>query len=140
MKMQLSAGLVVERLDAGLAEKLREFDDGVYLHQVVERAGERINRYDDLPEALATFTTGAEVAPQWRVHCHVPLFMRELGPFANTQDFLATMLDGVRARPITDHLEVETYTWSVLPDQYRGASVVDDVARELAWVVTRLTQ
>jgi hypothetical protein len=34
---------------------------------------------------------------------------------------------------------VETYSWGMLPAEHRGADVVEDVARELAWVLERLT-
>lgn len=143
-KMQLSAGLLVERVDDVLIEELRALDDGVYLHQVVERRGTRLNRYLDLPQAFNAIRSKDamtdETPVEWRVHCHVPLFRRDLGLLRNTQDFLVAMLDLLRERRFTDHLEVETYTWTVLPQRYRGAELVDDIAREIDWVRRRLQQ
>ena len=43
------------------------------------------------------------------------------------------------AAPISTHLEVETYTWDVLPPEYRDEPVVDAIARELRWVLERLS-
>lgn len=36
------------------------------------------------------------------------------------------------------HLEIETYTWDVLPEEYRREDIVTAVARELHWVMERL--
>jgi hypothetical protein len=36
------------------------------------------------------------------------------------------------------HLEVETYTWDVLPEEYQREDIVTAVARELHWVMERL--
>jgi sugar phosphate isomerase/epimerase len=133
-KVQLGAGLRVSPADAAARAALAPFAEGVYLHQVVARAGDRLVRHDDLPAALAD----AAPADEWRVHFHVPLFRAELPPFTNTQDYLAALLAEHRRAPITTHLEVETYTWDVLPAEYRDEPVVDAIARELRWVLDRL--
>jgi hypothetical protein len=133
-KVQLGAGLRVSPADAAARAALAPFAEGVYLHQVVARAGDRLVRHDDLPAALAD----AAPADEWRVHFHVPLVRAELPPFTNTQDYLAALLAEHRRAPITTHLEVETYTWDVLPAEYRDEPVVDAIARELRWVLDRL--
>jgi sugar phosphate isomerase/epimerase len=137
-KMQLSAGLNIDGLDENTAAALERWHDDVYLHQVVARSGDRLQRYADLPEALAAYRAHPEVKQDWRVHFHVPLFRRELGAFVNTQDFLDSMLALQHHTPFTTHLEVETYTWDVLPKEFRAATVDEDIARELAWVLERL--
>jgi hypothetical protein len=68
----------------------------------------------------------------------VPVFRRDLPPFASTQAFLEDILTLHRAAPVSPHLEVETYTWSVLPAAYRGDDMTAAIARELAWVRDRL--
>ncbi len=135
-KLQLSTGLRVPRLDESARAALVPFVEGVYLHQVVERRAGTVRRWADLPEALAA--VDADPAREWRVHFHVPVFQRDLGPFENTQDVLAGFLALVAAAPIAPHLEVETYTWDVLPPALRTTDVVTAVARELAWVTERL--
>ena len=52
MKLQLSSALAVPSMDHAAAELLRRFDDGVYLHQVVEQGPGGLTRYLDLPEAF----------------------------------------------------------------------------------------
>ncbi len=39
--------------------------------------------------------------------------------------------------PISQHLEVETYTWGVLPARYRTIRLAPAIARELEWVRQR---
>ncbi len=132
-KMQISAGLRLPALDAGSLKALRRFDDPVYLHQVVQRQRGRLERFVDLPAALASLDD-ALGEREWRVHFHVPIFLTELAPFASTQPFVREVLAIHRARPVSSHLEVETYTWDVLPEPFRSGSVDEAVARELSWV------
>jgi hypothetical protein len=135
-KVQLGAGLHIPRLDGPARAALAAFAEGVYLHQVVERRERTFTRWTDLPEALSA--VDADAGREWRVHFHVPVFQRDLGAFTNTQDVLADFLALVAARPVTSHLEVETYTWDVLPPALRTTDVVTGIARELAWVTERL--
>ena len=133
-KLQLSAGLRVAPVDAERRRAVARFADPVYLHQVVARRGAELVRYVDLPDALAD----SRAADEWRVHCHVPIVHGDLGAFATTQGFLAELLAIQRRDPISPHLEVETYTWDVLPPELRDAPIADAIARELAWVLERL--
>lgn len=134
-KIQVSAGLRVflHGRDQETLAALRPFAEGVYLHQVVERSNHALRRYLDLPEALER-ATQEEKPREWRIHFHVPLFREQLGRFTNTQDYLKTLLALVRAEPVAPHLEVETYTWEVLPEEHRRQDIVTAVARELEWV------
>jgi len=119
-KAQLSAALTVP---AGAREQLRAFADPIYLHQVTERGS--LRTWPDLPEALSA--NGSE---EWRVHFHVPIFVERYGALESTQDHLRRCLARVR----TAHLEIETYTWDVLPSDLKASSV-DSIAREYEWVL-----
>jgi hypothetical protein len=145
-KVQLSTGLSIREFNETTLEALRAFDDGVYLHQVVEMTGDCSAagsakdlraRYDDLPQAIARLSDARRLVPpqEWRVHFHVPIFREALGRFENTQPFLRDLLALHRREPVSDHLEVETYTWEVIPAGLRGGSVAEDVAKELTWVL-----
>jgi sugar phosphate isomerase/epimerase len=130
-KVQLSCGLRVTRFDAAARTELARFADDVYLHQVVARRGDgTLARYLDLPDALAN----EHESEEWRVHCHVPIFREALGAFHSTQPYLAAVI----ARRLAPHLEVETYTWDVLPPELRAEPIEDAIARELAWVKEQL--
>jgi len=136
-KIQLSSALRIADVDAGAVELLSRFDDGVYLHQTVEERAGRLTRYADLPEALAALREG-NAGGEWRVHCHVPLFQESYGGLQSTQELLADLLAACRRHALAPHLEVETYTWDVLPADMRGIDVGSDIARELKWVRSQL--
>jgi hypothetical protein len=132
-KIQLSAAMRVPEVSAPLVRRLHEFDTGVYLHQVVARE-RTLARFIDLPHAFAAFAEG-HARGEWRIHCHVPVFLSDLGDLASTQDALLTTLRALRTDHLSPHLEVETYTWDVLPDELKTGSKANDIARELAFVL-----
>jgi len=137
-KIQLSSALKVERIDAASAKQLAAFAEPVYLHQVVQKSSDGLRRFVDLPQALAEAPRAA--GAEWRVHFHVPVFLEKMEHFGTTQSFLAEILRLHRAAPISAHLEVETYTWDVLPAAYRNVELATAIARELNWVKTQLGQ
>ena len=72
------------------------------------------------------------------MHFHVPLFLERLGALRTTQPFVQAFLRALCANPVCDQLEVETYTWDVLPEAHRRVDVATAIARELAWVRDQL--
>jgi sugar phosphate isomerase/epimerase len=137
-KLQLSSALKVASLDAQSAQHLAAFAEPVYLHQVVQKSNGKLRRFVDLPQALAE--AGRAAGAEWRVHFHVPVFLEQMTHFGTTQAFLAEILRLHRAEPISAHLEVETYTWDVLPESYRKVDLSSAIARELTWVKGQLLQ
>lgn len=134
-KIQVSAGLRVATPGDESIAALRAFAESVYLHQTVVRRGDELLRFTDLPDALDWRPGGDE----WRVHFHVPIFQETFGPhFDGTQAFLRELLALQAAEPLAPHLEVETYTWDVLPAEHRTLPVADAVARELRWALDAL--
>jgi len=136
-KVQISSGLRLATLDAERLRRLREFADPVYLHQVVARTSRGLERHLDLEPALRTAAAAPERWPdeEWRIHFHVPVFSERVGAFETTQSFVEAALTEIRTRQACDCLEVETYTWDVLPPEFRPSSVVEAISRELQWVV-----
>jgi sugar phosphate isomerase/epimerase len=135
VKAQISSALKVDdpASDAG-RELLGTFAEPRFLHQVRERVNGRVAGVDDLPEALDGGLPGEE---EWRVHFHVPVHTEA----HTTQGELAATLAALAGgpAPATRHLEVETYTWSVLPDEPVGVDgIVAGLAAELAWTRDRL--
>ena len=139
-KVQITAGLRLPELSNLALAGVQQFDDPVYLHQVVEAGPEGLTRYVDLPDALRAAEGRAPAGREWRVHCHVPVFVDDLGAFSSTQSFIREVLRLHRRQPISTHLEVETYTWNVLPPQLRAEGMDHAIARELAWVRDELAQ
>jgi hypothetical protein len=138
-KVQLSSALELQPgVDA--RAKLQPFADDVYLHQVVQRRSDgTLVRYTDLPEALAADADRDRDDAEWRVHFHVPIFLSNLNGFGTTQPDLAALLELLKGGEICSCLEVETYTWDVLPAEYRRVDVATAIARELNWVRAILT-
>lgn len=140
-KVQLSAALRVKIPD-DLKERemirisLTKFVESTYLHQVVERDSQgRLNGFPDLPQALEAFNNGGR--REWRIHFHVPVFLASYGRLESTQEDILRVLRYLNHERLTNHLEVETYTWEVLPDEIQ-LEIVDSVARELQWVQKRI--
>ena len=135
-KIQLSAAMRVPAMTRDLVGAVMRYDDGVYLHQTIARRDDGLTRYVDLPEAVAGLDGGA--APEWRIHCHVPVFLADLGALQSTRADLVATLAALRMRHRSSHLEVETYTWDVLPDGLRAGSKAADIAREIAFCAKEL--
>ena len=136
-KMQISAGLQFPSMTRRKTKSLHQLEDHVYLHQVIEKIGSRRVSYPDLDKAIAAFADNDEDR-EWRIHFHVPIFKVDLGEFHTTQEFLRNVLTLHKKYPISPHLEIETYTWSVLPEAYRSGDVVNDICREFEWVQDQL--
>lgn len=130
-KVQVSSAL---SLTAPASELLDRFDEPCYLHQVVvrDRNGE-IHRYPDLPDARSRHP--AAPGDEWRCHFHVPIFIAGIGECGTTRPFLEAILPLL---PPDVLLEVETYTWGVLPPELRGESVTESIVRELRWLEARI--
>jgi hypothetical protein len=140
-KLQVTAGLELDPPSPAAIEALAAFADPVYLHQVVAELDDparTLVRFVDLPEAIAAFHRGELRARRWRVHFHVPVFQCELPPFRGTQAFLPPVLAAALDVGGCTQLELETYTWDVLPPQFRAQPVDDAIARELRWVLAQL--
>lgn len=143
VKAQLSAALHAEHADdPETRDALLGYAEDRFLHQVREPRGQRVDGRDDLADALGGSRPLPARAP-WRVHFHVPVHADPAPPLTSTREHLADSLTTLVGgpRPVTDHLEVETYTWGVLPPGLRpadDAGLVAGIAAELAWVRDRL--
>ena len=136
-KLQLSSALNVSPVNGSTERLLAPFDDGIYLHQTVERSACGLTRHVDLDRAFAALRRG-ESGGEWRVHCHVPVFLEDFEGLGSTQGALKDALAHCREREVSPHLEIETYTWSVLPPALRDGDLSADIAREVQWVRSQL--
>ncbi len=135
-KLHLSSALRVQPDEAG-RKALAAFVEPVYFHQVVVGRGNEVHRrFIDLPDALAD-AEAVQPGDEWRIHFHVPLHAAPGKPFNDTRDHLVDALDWLEAhRGACAHLEMETYTWEVLPPAMR-LSIEQQLVREYAWNITR---
>jgi hypothetical protein len=133
-KIQVSSGLEVP-LPAERSA-LEAFNDPVYLHQVSVRCHDgSLVQYPDLPEALPHL--GDPDAQQWRIHFHTPLFVDRYGTFRSTRDWIERTFVEAKRRRNCRILEIETYTWDVLPRELKQ-DLTESIAREYGWVLDTL--
>jgi len=136
-KVQISSALRTVTAPPAL-EALEAFLDPVYLHQVrvLKPDGAKLS-YPDLAEAIER-EGGNEVDLEMRVHFHVPLFFTSAGEIESTSSLLSSEFWESLKGGAAAHLEIETYTFDVLPENLRSASVAGSIAGEYAWVLERL--
>ncbi len=135
-KIQVSAALKII-FDAENKEKiweaLAQFNEPTYLHQVTEKVGDKVKTYNDLPVVLEDKTDFTEL----RAHFHVPIFLDRFGLLQSTQDQILKVITYLKDHKVTDHLEVETYTWDVLPKDLK-APLDQSIIREIQWLKNKL--
>ena len=135
-KVQISAALKASFPNGNEARKpiveaFEQLNESTYLHQVVARRRDgSYKSYNDLPDALPEILDPDTV--EWRTHFHVPIFIDTYDQLAATRDAIEVVLKD--HNDITNHWEVETYTWEVLPEEIRFG-LVDSIERELQWVI-----
>jgi len=140
-KIQLSAALKTTlsqdvETRGEIAETLASLAESTYLHQVVERGEDgRLAHYPDLTFALQHIRKPGAI--EWRTHFHVPLFTKQYNQLQSTQEDILEVLELMAQEQITQHLEVETYTWEVLPGELKK-DLADSIRRELEWVLTTI--
>jgi hypothetical protein len=139
-KIQISAALKMDLVNREqTALHLEPFSESTYLHQVVARcASGKLVSYKDLPAALDKINQEEEEL-EWRVHFHVPVFLSDYGSVASTQEDILEVLFQLKSNRVTNHLEVETYTWEVLPEAI-NLDLAGSIIRELQWVNDNLPE
>ena len=121
VKAQISSALRVEPHEHALLDR---YTEPKFLHQVRERVNGHVAGVDDLPQA-------GELPGEreWRVHFHVPVHTATNTTQDELVDTLRALVGG--HTPLTRHLEVETYTWSVMADD--DETLIEGLASELEW-------
>ncbi len=133
-KVQLSSALKLSsenETKENLLTALKQFQEPTYLHQVTQNSSEGVKTYSDIPVLLEENPEFEEL----RAHFHVPVFLEDYGVLQSTQDQLLGLFELMRSQNISQHFEVETYTWDVLPQDLK-APLEESIIRELKWVQT----
>ena len=137
-KIQISSALKVDLpRDKGereeVANNLRAFVEPTYLHQVLQKNEDgTLTQYPDLPDALPHIQDTR--ATEWRVHFHVPIFTEHFSALSSTQEGIVKTLELLKEEPFTEHLEIETYTWDVLPETLK-VNLLESIEREYRWAL-----
>lgn len=138
-KLHLSSALRAQPTQENL-QTLQKYVEEVYLHQVItSQDGQVTARIKDLDLALNQTKWGEVDADEWRVHFHVPLHAPPGGGLGDTRNHVLQTLDWLQENPDScHHLEMETYTWEVLPEELRSFDVVEQITKEYRWTLEAL--
>jgi len=139
-KVQVSSAVVLPldrtpRADRGAAlRQLAGFNEDRYLHQTLVRtaAGVLPVFHEDLPLALAK-AEPERATGEWRVHFHVPIYLERFGRLEASRPAILDCLRTVNAHGMTEHFEIETYAWGVLPRELQQPDLAAGIADELTW-------
>jgi hypothetical protein len=132
-KLQEAAALHIPEVTQSIVDTLKRYSKTIYLTQTVEKKDGKLTRFLNLEDAFAAWDKNPGPR-EWRTHFHVPVFLDDLGPFRTTRFAIEDALRVHKQKPLSRQLEIETYTWDVLPDNLKTGDIVDYVCRELDWV------
>jgi hypothetical protein len=133
LKLQEAAALHLPEVTQEAVDALRSYAQTIYLTQTLEKRNGRLTSFLNVEDAIAAWE--ADPGPrEWRVHIHVPVFLDDLGAFRSTRRAIEEALAVHKASPLSRQLEIETYTWDMLPSDLKTGDIVEYVCRELEWV------
>jgi hypothetical protein len=139
VKLQEAASMYIPDVTQKTVDALQTFAKTIYLSQTCQKKDGQTTWFLNLEDAFEAFQK--DPGPrEWRTHFHVPVFLTDLGGgFGTTRFALEQALAVHKQTPLSTHLEIETYTWDVLPDHLKTGDIVEYVTRELDWVKGQLT-
>lgn len=137
-KLQEAAAMMIPEVTREKVEAVKKYARTIYLTQTHQRTKDgTITRYLNLEDAIAAWEKNP-MPCEWRIHFHVPVFLEDLGPFKSTRFAIAEALAFQKKHRLSTQLEIETYTWDVLPDELKTGDIVDYVTKEIEWVKSQL--
>ncbi len=137
-KLQQAAALRVPQVTPATIAELDAFTNTIYLSQTTELRDGKLKRFLNLGDAIEAWRAEPGGTREWRTHFHVPVFLDDLGAFGTTKAGIEDALRMHAATPLSDHLEIETYTWDVLPARLKTGDIDQYLAREIEWVRDQL--
>jgi hypothetical protein len=138
VKLQEAASMNIPDVTQKTVDALQTFAKTIYLTQTCQKKDGKTTWFLNLEDAFDAFQKDPG-SREWRTHFHVPVFLDDLGgAFGTTRFALEQALAFHKKTPLSTHLEIETYTWDVLPDHLKTGDIVDYVSRELEWVKGQL--
>lgn len=137
-KLQEAAALQVGVVTPEIVAELKKYTGTIYLSQTTQLKDGQLKRFLNLEEAIAEYEADPSGIREWRTHFHVPVFLKDLGPFQTTRGGIDDALRKHAELPLSNHLEIETYTWDVLPEHLKTGDITEYVVRELEYVRNEL--
>jgi hypothetical protein len=133
VKLQEAASMYIPEVTQKVVDALQTFAKTIYLSQTCQKKDGRMRWFLNLEDAFEDWYRNPGPR-EWRTHFHVPVFLDDLGAFGTTRFALEQALAFHKRTPLSAQLEIETYTWDVLPSHLKTGDIVEYVCREIAWV------
>jgi hypothetical protein len=133
VKLQEAAAMYMPEVTQKTVDALQAFAKTIYLSQTCQKKDGKTTWFLNLEDAFEDWYKNPGPR-EWRTHFHVPVFLTDLGAFGTTRFALEQALAFHKKTPLSAHLEIETYTWDVLPNHLKTGDIVEYVCRELDWV------
>ena len=133
VKLQEAASMRMPEVTQKTVDALQPYAKTIYLSQTCQRKDGKTTWFLNLEDAFEDWYKNPGPR-EWRTHFHVPVFLDDLGAFGTTRFALEEALAFHKKTPLSPHLEIETYTWDVLPEHLKTGDIVEYVTREIDWV------
>lgn len=133
VKLQEAASMRMPEVTQKTVDALQPYAKTIYLSQTCQKKDGKTTWFLNLEDAFEDWYKNPGPR-EWRTHSHVPVFLDDLGAFGTTRFALEQALAFHKKTPLSPHLEIETYTWDVLPDHLKTGDIVEYVTREIDWV------
>lgn len=133
-KLQLSSALKTDQLTAEDFAALQPFSDDVYLHQTrIFKDTSMVEKFNDIP------CSGKASAGHLVSHFHLPIFCVDLpGNISPANAELLAVIEQLQNNPeICLNLEIETYTYSVLPMELTSGTIEQNITKEYKWFLEK---
>jgi len=134
-KVQLSSAIEVDfnaQHNPDVINDIQSIAEPRYLHQTTIVDGDLTQFNENLADVSLDNPSGL-----WRIHFHVPIHLPQFGSLRTTQHDLECSIPILKQAGTTSW-EVETYTWSVMPNALQQDELVDSIAKELAWAANSI--
>ena len=125
-KLQEAAALHIPEVTQPVVDTLKRYAKTIYLTQTIEKKDGKLTKFLNVDDAIAAFEKNPGPR-EWRTHIRTTRFAIE------------DALRFHKQKPLSHHLEVETYTWDMLPESLKSGDIVDYICRELEWVRGQLS-
>jgi hypothetical protein len=133
VKLQEAASMRMAEVTQKTVDALQPYTKTIYLSQTCQKKDGKTTWFLNLEDAIEDWYKNPGPR-EWRTHFHVPVFLNDLGAFGTTRFALEEALAFHKKTPLSTHLEIETYTWDVLPEHLKTGDIVEYVTREIDWV------
>ena len=137
VKLQEAASMFMPDVTQKTVDALQAFAKTIYLSQTCQKKDGKTTWFLNLEDAFEDWYSNPGPR-EWRTHFHVPVFLNDLGAFGPTRFALEQALAFHKKTPLSAHLEIETYTWDVLPSHLKTGDIVEYVTREIEWVKSQV--